>query len=161
MKNGVLVTVIAIVLVLGIVGYVMFSGSFNKSGIYANNPTATNPNTATNSQNNPNPETVTTQTGNQPKTYDVAMQGFAFSQPTLTIKVGDTVTWTNMDSATHTVSSDSGSELSSGMLSGSSSGGAYSSATSGGTYSHTFTTAGTFSYHCAVHPNMKATVIVQ
>ncbi|MEA2511515.1 MAG: hypothetical protein QOJ59_1002, partial [Thermomicrobiales bacterium] len=27
-------------------------------------------------------------------------------------------------------------------------------------FSHTFTSAGTFSYHCDYHPNMKATIIV-
>ncbi len=160
MKNGVLVIAVAIVLILGVVGYVMFSG-LNKSGIYANNPTTLGQNTATNSQNNPSPNTITTQTGNQPKTYNVAIQGYTFSQQALTIKVGDSITWTNMDSVPHTVTSDSGSELSSGTLSGSSSGGAYSSPTIGGTYSHTFTTAGTFNYHCGVHPNMKATVTVQ
>ncbi len=143
MKNGVLVTVIAAVLVLGIVGYIMFSGSLNKNGIYANNPTTTTPNTTTNSQNNP--ATTTTQLS----ISNVAIQGYAFSQPALTIKVGDIVVWTNMDSAPHTVTSDSGSELSSSSLS------------NGQTYSHTFTTAGTYSYHCGIHPNMKATVTVQ
>ncbi|MEK6917789.1 MAG: plastocyanin/azurin family copper-binding protein [Nanoarchaeota archaeon] len=54
-----------------------------------------------------------------------------------------------MDSAPHTVTSDSGSELNSGTIS------------NGGVYSHTFNTAGTYKYHCAFHTSMKATVIVQ
>jgi len=31
---------------------------------------------------------------------------------------------------------------------------------SAGTYSHKFTTAGTYLYHCSLHPNMQGTVIV-
>ncbi|HTZ41834.1 MAG TPA: plastocyanin/azurin family copper-binding protein [Candidatus Omnitrophota bacterium] len=31
----------------------------------------------------------------------------------------------------------------------------------GGTYSHTFAAAGTYSYHCSIHPSMKGTIIVQ
>ena len=78
----------------------------------------------------------------------VVMKGFAFNPAELTVKKGTTVTWTNMDSAPHTVTSDSGSELSSATLS------------NGQSYSHTFTEAGTFAYHCGVHPTMKAKVVV-
>jgi plastocyanin len=31
---------------------------------------------------------------------------------------------------------------------------------SSGTYTHTFATAGSYSYHCDVHPNMRGTVTV-
>ena len=79
----------------------------------------------------------------------VDIQGYKFSPATITIKKGTTVTWTNQDSAPHTVTSTSGSELASDTLS------------KGGAYSHTFDKAGTFDYHCTVHPNMKAKVIVE
>ena len=46
----------------------------------------------------------------------VAIQNFAFSPQTLTVAVGTTVTWTNKDSAAHTVTSDSGAWTDSGML---------------------------------------------
>jgi plastocyanin len=81
--------------------------------------------------------------------YDVVMSGFAFSPATTTIHVGDSVTWTNMDSVSHTVTSDTGSELSSSPL------------TNRATYSHTFNTAGTYTYHCSIHTTMKGTIIVQ
>jgi plastocyanin len=78
----------------------------------------------------------------------VEISNFAFSPATLTVPVGTKVTWTNKDSASHTVTSDDGKTFDSkGMA-------------QGATYSFTFTTAGTFAYHCAVHPMMTATVIV-
>jgi len=83
------------------------------------------------------------------QSYAVNIQGFAFSPGTITIKAGDTVVWTNMDSAGHSVTSDSGNELSSPIFS------------NGKTYSHTFNTAGTYSYHCNVHPSMQGTIVVQ
>ena len=79
----------------------------------------------------------------------VTIQGFAFSPAELTVKKGTTVTWTNQDSAPHTVTSDSGSELSSATLS------------KGQSYSHTFNEAGTFEYHCNLHSTMKAKVMVE
>jgi plastocyanin len=79
----------------------------------------------------------------------VLIKNFAFSPSSLTVSVGTTVTWTNQDSASHTVTSDSGSELNSATLS------------TGQSFSHTFTQAGTFAYHCTIHPFMKATVTVQ
>lgn len=84
------------------------------------------------------------------QTHSVSINNFAFSPASLTINKGDTVVWTNMQSGTpHTVTSDSGSELGSGQLS------------TGSSYSHTFNTAGTFAYHCSIHPTMHGTVIVQ
>lgn len=79
----------------------------------------------------------------------VNIQDFAFAPSTMTVKVGTAVTWVNLDSAPHTVVSDSGSEISSGTLS------------KGQTYSHTFNTPGTYAYHCGVHTSMKGTVVVE
>lgn len=78
----------------------------------------------------------------------VSIQNFAFSPTPLTIKAGGTVTWTdNQAIFPHTVTADDNS-FSSGLLH------------QGSTYSHTFTTPGTYTYHCAVHPFMHGTVIV-
>ena len=44
----------------------------------------------------------------KPIQVSVTIQGFKFSPSTLTIKVGSTVTWTNMDSAPHNVKSSDG-----------------------------------------------------
>jgi len=78
---------------------------------------------------------------------------FAFSPATLTVKAGTTVTWKNTTAASHTVTSDDGKSFDSGM--------ANPITAQSGTFSHTFTTAGTFAYHCAIHPFMKATIVVQ
>ena len=72
-----------------------------------------------------------------------------FSPDTITIRPGDSVNWTNLDENPHTVTSDSGSELGSNSLG------------QGKSYSHVFLQSGTYTYHCAVHPEMKGTVIVQ
>ena len=84
-----------------------------------------------------------------PQTYSINIENFAFSQMEIRIKKGDKVVWTNKDSVSHTITSDSASELNSGFLGG------------GESYSHTFNTAGTFNYHCTPHPYMKAKVIVE
>jgi len=78
----------------------------------------------------------------------VSMQNFAFSPAEITIKKGDTVKWTNLDSVAHTVTSDDG-EFDSGLLGQNAS------------WSRTFNEAGTFEYHCTPHPNMTAKIIVE
>lgn len=96
----------------------------------------------------PNP-TPSPPTPGTPTSHNVNIQNFAFSPSTLTISAGDTVIWTNGDSTSHTVTSDSGSELGSSSLA------------NGASYSHTFNAAGTYSYHCSIHTSMKGTVVVQ
>jgi plastocyanin len=78
----------------------------------------------------------------------VTIKDFQFTPSTVTIKVGGTVTWTNDGPSTHDVTADDNS-FKSGSLA------------QGKTYTRTFDTAGTFSYHCGIHPNMKAQVVVQ
>ncbi len=80
---------------------------------------------------------------------NIEISGFSFSPATLTVHIGDTVTWVNKDLAPHTIVSDSGSELNSPSFG------------KEGTYSHTFNTTGTFSYHCSIHPSMKGAIIVE
>src|SRR5213596_4430324 len=71
-----------------------------------------------------------------------------FSPNPITIKVGDTVTWTNNGSVAHTATSNTGAWDTGPIASGAS-----SSAVS-------FNTTGSFAYHCAIHPSMTGTVIV-
>ena len=78
----------------------------------------------------------------------VTISSFAFNPAEITVKVGDTVTWTNQDSVGHTVVADDNSFTSQSLP-------------QGGTYSFKFTKAGTFAYHCSVHPSMTAKVTVQ
>ena len=77
----------------------------------------------------------------------VTITNFAFDPASLTVAVGATVTWTNQDSAVHTITSDAG-DWDSGRLS------------QGQSFSHTFDQAGTFPYSCAIHASMKGTIIV-
>ena len=72
----------------------------------------------------------------------------AFDPSTITITTGTTITWTNKDAIGHTVTSDAGI-FDSGILN------------ANGTFSYTFDTAGTFTYHCKVHPTMTASVVVK
>lgn len=77
----------------------------------------------------------------------VSIVNFAFNPASLTVKVGDTVTWTNSSSTPHTVTADGGA-FDSGTVAG------------GAAFQRTFSAAGTFTYHCSIHPSMKATIIV-
>ncbi|MCW2990328.1 MAG: copper-binding protein [Solirubrobacterales bacterium] len=78
----------------------------------------------------------------------VDIKGFAFNPAATTVKVGQKVTWTNEDSTTHNVVADDGS-FKSGDLG------------QGAKFSFTPKKAGTFSYVCTFHSNMKATLTVQ
>ncbi len=95
-----------------------------------------------------NPTTTSKTSAPAASGNSVSISGFAFSPATLTVSVGTTVTWTNNDSTTHTITSDTG-VFNSGNVA------------NGKTYSYKFTTAGTYAYHCSIHSYMKGTVIVQ
>lgn len=84
-----------------------------------------------------------------PQTFNIKIKSYAFSPAELRIKKGDTIIWTNNDAVSHTVTSNSGSELNSEALSQEE------------TYSHTFNAQGTYEYHCNPHPFMKAKIIVE
>lgn len=78
----------------------------------------------------------------------VTIQNFAYEPASLQVKVGTTITWSNQDTAPHTVTFRDSALTSSGTL------------RQGDTYSYTFTKTGTFSYYCAVHPSMQGQVSV-
>lgn len=82
-----------------------------------------------------------------PGANQVWIQGMAFVPAILNVNTGARVTWTNYDSVDHTVTSDAAT-FDSGSLANKA------------TFSYTFTTAGTYSYHCKIHPAMMATVVV-
>jgi plastocyanin len=83
-----------------------------------------------------------------PGLNEVFIRNSAFSPATITVAANTAITWTNKDGMSHTVTSDTGNELDSGNI------------PANGTWSHTFSIAGTYSYHCTIHPSMKATVKV-
>src|SRR5687768_3488429 len=70
----------------------------------------------------------------------------SFSPASLTVTVGDTVTWTNADDSPHTVTADGAFD--SGNLA------------PGQTFSFTFAEAGTYTYVCRYHDEMVATITV-
>ena len=92
---------------------------------------------------------VTSPTRAQGETVVVeAAEGNVFRPATITINVGDTVTWRNTDDVPHTSTSEDG-VWDSGALA------------AGEEFSFTFEEAGTFPYFCEFHPGMEGTVVVQ
>ena len=73
----------------------------------------------------------------------------AFVPNPITVAVGTKITWTNNDTSTHDVVSDTAGVFDSGAM------------TTGVAFSSTFNTKGTFTYHCSLHPLMVGTVTVQ
>jgi amicyanin len=78
---------------------------------------------------------------------EVLIERNLFVPETITIKVGETVTWINNESYAHDVVSDDGLFKSPMM-------------DTGGKYSYAFMKEGTYTYICGIHPFMKGSVIV-
>lgn len=76
----------------------------------------------------------------------VFINNFAFNPAVVDAKIGDTITWTNNDSAAHDIS---GNGFKSPLMS------------NGQSFSFTFNTAGTYDYICGIHPGMKGAIIVK
>lgn len=120
---------------------------------FARKNNATNSSTSTSSsssQMSNMPANTNSSSNSTAQTTDkVTIANFAFSPASITVKKGTTVTWTNQDSATHTVTEMDGQD---GPKSG--------DLSQGQTFTFTYNTAGTFKYHCSIHPNMTGTVTV-
>ena len=80
--------------------------------------------------------------------HPVDIAGFAFSPTSITIRMGDSVTWANADAQSHTATADDGS-FDTGTV------------TTSTPKSVTFSTAGTVAYHCRIHPAMTGTIVVE
>jgi plastocyanin len=78
----------------------------------------------------------------------VSIVDFAFDPADLTVAVGDTVTWTNTGSATHTVKWQDDEPESEQLQ-------------SGATYERTFDSAGSLPYICGIHSQMTGTITVE
>jgi plastocyanin len=78
----------------------------------------------------------------------VKIDNFVFGPQTITVPVGATVTWTNVDDIPHTAVSTDGVFKSKVM-------------DTDEKFSYTFTKVGTYSYYCSVHPKMTGKVVVQ
>jgi plastocyanin len=77
----------------------------------------------------------------------VTIDNFTFMPAELSVKVGDTVTWSNHDDIPHTVVS-AGKFRSKAM-------------DTDDTFSFTFTSAGEYKYFCSLHPHMTGTIKVE
>jgi len=79
---------------------------------------------------------------------DVPIHAFVFPAEPMTVTVGTTVTWTNLDPVDHTVTDVNGA-FDSGLFG------------EAGTWSMTFTAPGSYTYYCIPHPMMIGTIEVQ
>jgi len=80
---------------------------------------------------------------------NVTMEGIKFNPSSVTVKAGETVTWTNKDSVGHDVTGDNFKSGDSGGMQ------------NGDTFSQTFDKKGKFDYVCTVHPGMEGSVTVK
>jgi plastocyanin len=120
-------------LLIGLLGMTMACGSSYSSP----SPSAPTP-----------PPTTGTGTGVTIVQGASSLSANAYAPNPLTVAPGTTITWTNNDRVAHTSSGDDGSWNSGDIA-------------PGGNFSRTFATAGSFKYHCAIHPGMVGTVVVQ
>jgi plastocyanin len=82
-------------------------------------------------------------------TKTVLIQNFSFKPAHITINRGTKVRWINMDFDVHTATANNGKSFDSGLL------------FPRQRYTHTFKRAGKQRYHCKIHPDMKASVVVK
>ena len=80
-------------------------------------------------------------------TIEAKIDNFTFNPQQITVKAGDTVTWTNRDDIPHTVA-DPGTFKSKALDTGDS-------------FSFTFATPGSFDYFCSLHPHMTGRIVVE
>jgi plastocyanin len=78
----------------------------------------------------------------------VVMKNIQFAPKAMTVKVGQTITWTNQDSVDHNVTATAGASFRSSNFG------------HGGTYKYTATKPGKIAYVCTLHPGMAATLTV-
>ena len=82
------------------------------------------------------------------KVVRVSIHNFAFGPARLEVSRGTRLIWTNTDSDPHTVTSDKGLWASDAL-------------DTGNQFARVFKQAGTFPYHCSIHPFMHGTIIVK
>lgn len=80
---------------------------------------------------------------------NVAISNFQFNPSSLTINIGDSVTWLNQDTTTHTTTSTSPSGLWNASLA------------PGASFTQAFSKEGTYTYHCSIHPSMTGSIVVR
>jgi plastocyanin len=137
---------------IAIVGVLAGGATACGSSTQASSPTTghtSNPTSSPTAATSPS-STQSTTNGVSAKTAAVDIVNFSFKPDKVTIRVGGTVTWKQVDSVGHSVQSMSKPPLwtTSPVMK------------PGQTFSHTFTKAGTYPYICGVHNFMMGTVVV-
>jgi len=79
----------------------------------------------------------------------VVIDHFKYQPDTLTVHVGDTVEWKNLDIVPHTATAVNGKNFDSGRIA------------TGASWRFTFMRTGAYEYQCTLHPNMKAKLVVE
>lgn len=92
--------------------------------------------------------TVAGQTVGAPGAVQVTIKNFDFHPMAVTVPVGGSVTWKNLDGEPHTITSTDGSFRSEAL-------------DEDDTYTFKFTKPGVYQYICTIHPKMRATVTVK
>jgi plastocyanin len=82
-------------------------------------------------------------------TRTLLIKNFSFKPANITIKRGTKLRWINKDSTAHTATANNGRSFDSGRLG------------KGQSYTHTFKSVGKKPYHCKIHPDMRASVLVK
>jgi plastocyanin len=124
---------------------VLAAGTLVLAGCFSGAPSTTGPKT-------PTIDCSSDAQPTDPNQAVVRIHDYAYHPADLTVSKGTTVTWVNCEGAgqtPHTSTSDDGL-WDSGLISA-----------DRGTYAHPFGAAGSFGYHCSLHPFMKGTVTVQ
>jgi len=80
------------------------------------------------------------------ETHTVEIANGQFNPPTLTIKAHDQVMWQNKDGKTHKITGENWGNV---------------PIANGESFTQAFDTPGTYSYSCALYPEMKGTIIVK
>lgn len=140
MSRGALIGVVIAILVAG---GVLFALTNNSEPAAPTNQSTTEDHSHESSEEQ---DESTTEESDTKSVSIVSNADDGFAPATITIKKGETVTWTNNDDMPHTVEFDDeeSNELS-----------------RGDTFSKQFDSVGTFSYECGLHSNMTGTVVVE
>jgi plastocyanin len=95
----------------------------------------------------PNPRGAAAEAAPAARSVNVKIANFAFNPGVITVPVGASVTWTNNDDDAHSVVSNNNTFRSAPLDTGDS-------------YTFTFPAAGTYAYHCGLHPQMVGKIVV-
>ncbi|MFH0740226.1 MAG: cupredoxin domain-containing protein [bacterium] len=141
--NKISIVVIILVLVILAGGIYYFSASKKAPVVRATNNLPAANNTPTPEISPALPTASTTEPTAQ--VTEVVIKKLAFEPAQVQVKIGEEVKWTNQDSENHTVMGDGfGSQQ----------------LTKGQSFSRAFGEAGSFNYHCSLHPSMTGKIIV-